>query len=212
MCSASRPTPWIMAEDDFRYTLTFGPEVFGVLLQYPATDGAVTDYHAFCERAHAAGALVTAATDLLALTLLTPPGDADAVRAAIERLLDPASRSPDRSVLEDVEGVFADPAHGGNRDLQGWRFLGHPGVWLEHTAEENLATKPVTKGGEVRDLAAAGMTMIVISHEMGFARSAANRVVFMDGGRILEAAPPEEFFASPRTERAKDFLSKIISH
>src|ERR687896_183119 len=64
----------------------------------------------------------------------------------------------------------------------------------------------------MRDLAAAGMTMIVISHEMGFARSAANRVVFMDGGRILEAAQPEEFFASPRTERAKDFLSKIISH
>jgi glutamate transport system ATP-binding protein len=64
----------------------------------------------------------------------------------------------------------------------------------------------------MRDLAAAGMTMIVISHEMGFARSAANRVVFMDGGQILEAAPPEEFFANPRTERAKDFLSKIISH
>src|ERR671914_266622 len=65
---------------------------------------------------------------------------------------------------------------------------------------------------EGRDLAAAGMTMVVISHEMGFARSAANRVAFMDGGRILEAAPPDEFFASPRTERAKDFLSKIISH
>ena len=61
-------------------------------------------------------------------------------------------------------------------------------------------------------LAHDGMTMIVISHEMGFARSAANRVVFMDGGRILEAAPPEEFFASPRTERAQDFLSKIITH
>src|SRR5918996_712237 len=64
----------------------------------------------------------------------------------------------------------------------------------------------------MRDLAAAGMTMVVISHEMGFARSAANRVAFMDGGRVLEAAPPDEFFASPRTERAKDFLSKIISH
>jgi glutamate transport system ATP-binding protein len=62
----------------------------------------------------------------------------------------------------------------------------------------------------MRDLAAAGMTMIVISHEMGFARSAANRVVFMDGGRILEDAPPKEFFASPKTERAKDFLSKIL--
>jgi len=64
----------------------------------------------------------------------------------------------------------------------------------------------------MRDLAAAGMTMIVISHEMGFARSAANRVLFMDAGRILEQAAPDEFFANPRTERATDFLSKIISH
>jgi glutamate transport system ATP-binding protein len=64
----------------------------------------------------------------------------------------------------------------------------------------------------MRDLAAAGMTMMVVSHEMGFARSAANRMVFMDGGRILEQATPEEFFANPRTDRAKDFLSKILSH
>ena len=62
------------------------------------------------------------------------------------------------------------------------------------------------------DLAAEGMTMIVVSHEMGFARSAANRVVFMDEGRIVEAAPPEQFFANPRTERAQDFLSKILTH
>ena len=53
----------------------FGPEVAGALLQYPATDGAVRDYRAICERAHAAGALITVATDLLALTLLTPPGE-----------------------------------------------------------------------------------------------------------------------------------------
>jgi glutamate transport system ATP-binding protein len=64
----------------------------------------------------------------------------------------------------------------------------------------------------MRDLATAGMTMVVISHEMGFARSAANRMVFMDDGQILEQASPEEFFANPRTERAKDFLSKILSH
>jgi glutamate transport system ATP-binding protein len=64
----------------------------------------------------------------------------------------------------------------------------------------------------MRDLADAGMTMMVISHEMGFARSAANQVVFMDAGQILEQGPPDEFFADPRTERAKDFLSKIISH
>ena len=56
------------------------------------------------------------------------------------------------------------------------------------------------------------MTMIVVTHEMGFARSAANRVVFMDDGRIVEAATPEEFFASPQTDRAQDFLSKILTH
>jgi glutamate transport system ATP-binding protein len=64
----------------------------------------------------------------------------------------------------------------------------------------------------MRDLAAAGMTMMVVSHEMGFARSAANRVVFMDGGRVLEQAAPEQFFADPTTERAKDFLSKVLNH
>jgi glutamate transport system ATP-binding protein len=47
---------------------------------------------------------------------------------------------------------------------------------------------------------------------MGIARSAANRVVFMDGGRVLEQAAPEEFFANPTTERAKDFLSKVLNH
>jgi glycine dehydrogenase len=56
-------------------TFEFTPEVFGALLQYPATDGVVLDYAAFCERAHAAGALVTVATDLLSLTLLKPPGE-----------------------------------------------------------------------------------------------------------------------------------------
>jgi glutamate transport system ATP-binding protein len=62
------------------------------------------------------------------------------------------------------------------------------------------------------ELAAEGMTMLVVTHEMGFARRAADRVVFLDAGRVVETAPPEEFFASPRTERARDFLSKILSH
>ncbi|MGY1620529.1 amino acid ABC transporter ATP-binding protein [Geodermatophilus sp. SYSU D00691] len=61
-------------------------------------------------------------------------------------------------------------------------------------------------------LARDGMTMVVVTHEMGFARRAANRVVFMDGGRIVETADPETFFTSPRSERAKDFLSKILHH
>jgi glutamate transport system ATP-binding protein len=56
------------------------------------------------------------------------------------------------------------------------------------------------------------MTMIVVTHEMGFARRAAHRVVFMDDGRILEDRPPDDFFSDPRTDRAKDFLSKILSH
>ena len=61
-------------------------------------------------------------------------------------------------------------------------------------------------------LAAGGMTMIVVTHEMGFARRAAHRVVFMDEGRIVEERTPEEFFTDPHSERAKDFLSKILSH
>ncbi|MFJ4896127.1 amino acid ABC transporter ATP-binding protein, partial [Streptomyces sp. NPDC088788] len=54
--------------------------------------------------------------------------------------------------------------------------------------------------------------MIVVTHEMGFARSAANRVVFMADGRIVEEAVPNEFFSNPRSDRAKDFLSKILHH
>ena len=61
-------------------------------------------------------------------------------------------------------------------------------------------------------LASEGTTMIVVSHEMGFARSAAKRVAFMDGGRIVEIATPDRFFTDPQTDRAKDFLSKILAH
>jgi glutamate transport system ATP-binding protein len=61
-------------------------------------------------------------------------------------------------------------------------------------------------------LARQGMTMIVVTHEMGFARKAANRVVFMSDGQIVEEADPETFFTRPQTERAKDFLSKILTH
>jgi glutamate transport system ATP-binding protein len=61
-------------------------------------------------------------------------------------------------------------------------------------------------------LARDGMTMIVVTHEMGFARHAANRVVFMADGQLVEEAPPADFFANPRTDRAKDFLSKILTH
>jgi glutamate transport system ATP-binding protein len=61
-------------------------------------------------------------------------------------------------------------------------------------------------------LAREGMTMVVVTHEMGFARSAANRVVFMADGAIVEDAKPEEFFSNPKSDRAKDFLGKILNH
>ena len=62
------------------------------------------------------------------------------------------------------------------------------------------------------DLAKEGMTMMVVTHEMGFARRVASRVVFMDYGKIVEVQKPEAFFAAPQSDRAKDFLSKILSH
>jgi glutamate transport system ATP-binding protein len=61
-------------------------------------------------------------------------------------------------------------------------------------------------------LAREGMTMVVVTHEMGFARHAANRVVFMADGQLVEQAAPAEFFANPKSDRAKDFLSKILTH
>ena len=62
------------------------------------------------------------------------------------------------------------------------------------------------------ELANEGMTMMVVTHEMGFARKVAHRVVFMDEGKIMEDTPKDEFFANPKTDRARDFLNKIITH
>ena len=62
------------------------------------------------------------------------------------------------------------------------------------------------------DLAGQGMTMVVVTHEMGFARTAADRVLFMADGQIVEEGSPEEFFTNPRSDRAKDFLGKILKH
>ncbi|CAI8887372.1 putative ABC transporter ATP-binding subunit YhdZ [Brevibacillus sp. IT-7CA2] len=81
--------------------------------------------------------------------------------------------------------------------------------------EPTSALDPETIG-EVLDvmkkLAKEGMTMVVVTHEMGFAREVADRIVFMDQGTILEDSTPEEFFASPREERARLFLSRILNH
>ena len=62
----------------------------------------------------------------------------------------------------------------------------------------------------MKDLAKEGMTMIIVTHEMGFAREVANKVLFIDDGQILESAPPEEFFGNPKNPRLKEFLSKVL--
>ncbi|GAA1078468.1 amino acid ABC transporter ATP-binding protein [Kitasatospora arboriphila] len=88
-----------------------------------------------------------------------------------------------------------------------------PKVMLFDEPTSALDPEMVTEVLEVmRQLAAEGMTMVVVTHEMGFARSAANRVLFMADGRIVEENTPDAFFTAPRTDRAKDFLSKILSH
>jgi general L-amino acid transport system ATP-binding protein len=62
------------------------------------------------------------------------------------------------------------------------------------------------------EMADAGITMICVTHEMGFAKAVADRVIFMDQGQIVEQNKPEEFFKNPQTDRAQDFLSKILGH
>ncbi|MGK9221427.1 MULTISPECIES: amino acid ABC transporter ATP-binding protein [unclassified Microbacterium] len=88
----------------------------------------------------------------------------------------------------------------------------HPKVMLFDEPTSALDPEMINEVLDVMvGLAREGMTMIVVTHEMGFARKAANRVVFMADGQIVEQATPEEFFTNPRSDRAKDFLSKLIT-
>ncbi|WP_029252606.1 amino acid ABC transporter ATP-binding protein [Paraoerskovia marina] len=89
----------------------------------------------------------------------------------------------------------------------------HPKVMLFDEPTSALDPEMITEVLDVMvQLAKEGMTMVVVTHEMGFARKAADRVVFMADGQIVEEATPEEFFTNPRSERAQDFLSKILTH
>ena len=89
----------------------------------------------------------------------------------------------------------------------------HPKVMLFDEPTSALAPVMINEVLDVMvELAKEGMTMIVVTHEMGFARKAANRVVFMADGEIVEEATPEEFFTNPQSNRAKDFLSKLLTH
>ncbi|MFK0727790.1 amino acid ABC transporter ATP-binding protein [Rothia sp. BD8] len=88
-----------------------------------------------------------------------------------------------------------------------------PRVMLFDEPTSALDPEMITEVLETMEsLAREGMTMIVVTHEMGFARKAADRVVFLADGRILEQNTPEEFFTHPQTERARDFLGKILNH
>ncbi|MFF2623371.1 amino acid ABC transporter ATP-binding protein [Oerskovia jenensis] len=89
----------------------------------------------------------------------------------------------------------------------------HPKVMLFDEPTSALDPEMINEVLDVMvALAKEGMTMIVVTHEMGFARKAAHRVVFMADGQIVEEAPPEEFFTNPKSHRAQDFLSKILTH
>ncbi|GAA2904139.1 amino acid ABC transporter ATP-binding protein [Microbacterium esteraromaticum] len=89
----------------------------------------------------------------------------------------------------------------------------HPKVMLFDEPTSALDPEMINEVLDVMvELAKEGMTMIVVTHEMGFARKAANRVVFMADGQIVEEATPEEFFTNPKSTRAKDFLSKLLTH
>jgi glutamate transport system ATP-binding protein len=132
---------------------------------------------------------------------------ADAEREALELL--------DRVGIKDKAGSYPAQLSGGQQQRAAIaRALAmHPKVMLFDEPTSALDPEMVGEVLEVMaSLAKEGMTMIVVTHEMGFARRAADRVVFMDHGQIVEEATPAEFFDNPRSERARSFLASVLSH
>ncbi len=114
--------------------------------------------------------------------------------------------------LEDKRDAYSNQLSGGQQRIAIARALAmKPEVMLFDEPTSALDPEMV---GEVLDvmkkLASEGMTMLVVTHEMGFAREAADRVIFIDGGHIVEDSPPEEFFSNPKNKRLQDFLSKML--
>jgi len=124
------------------------------------------------------------------------------------------------SLLERVgikEKAYAYPGHlsgGQQQRVAIARALAmHPKLMLFDEPTSALDPEMIKEVLDVmRDLARGGMTMIVVTHEMGFAREVGDRVVFIDAGQIVEIAPPDDFFYHPKTDRAKLFLSQILHH
>ena len=117
-------------------------------------------------------------------------------------------------VAEQAEKLPAQLSGGQQQRVAIARALAmNPKVMLFDEPTSALDPEMITEVLDVMvGLARDGMTMIVVTHEMGFARKAADRVLFMDGGAIVEEATPEQFFTNPQSERAQDFLSKILEH
>ena len=115
--------------------------------------------------------------------------------------------------LGDKAGAYPGQLSGGQKQrIAIVRALAmHPEVMLFDEPTSALDPEMVGEVLEVmKELAEEGMTMVVVTHEMGFAREVATRVLFMDGGVIAEQAPPEEFFAHPQHPRTREFLSKVL--
>ena len=115
--------------------------------------------------------------------------------------------------LEDKADVYPSTLSGGQKQRVAIvRALAmNPEVMLFDEPTSALDPEMVGEVLEVmQELAKEGMTMVVVTHEMGFAKEVASRVLFMDEGYIMEEAPPEEFFSNPKTDRCKDFLSKVL--
>ena len=116
--------------------------------------------------------------------------------------------------LRDKANVYPDTLSGGQQQRVAIaRSLAmHPKAILFDEPTSALDPELVGEVLEVmRQLAQEGMTMIVVTHEMGFAREVANKVIFMDGGYVLEEGTPEEIFSHPKHDRTKEFLSRVLS-
>jgi len=130
-----------------------------------------------------------------------------------EKARENAMRLLERIGLSDKADVYPATISGGQKQrIAIVRALAmNPDVMLFDEPTSALDPEMVGEVLELmKELADDGMTMVVVTHEMGFAKEVGTRVLFMDGGLVLEEAPPAEFFANPQNQRTKDFLSKVL--
>lgn len=144
---------------------------------------------------------------ILAPVQLKKMSKEEAIEKAVELL--------DRVGLKDKKDVYPDTLSGGQKQRVAIaRALEmNPKIMLFDEPTSALDPEMV---GEVlkvmKDLAEEGMTMVIVTHEMGFAREVADRVIFMDQGYILEEGDPKEIFTAPKSDRCKEFLDKVINN